>query len=62
MLLLAENIVYMWLLPVLAQIILPLLMLFVWMVSRTVGLTSRKSKEAEELLPRVSGQSAEKIA
>lgn len=44
----SEFIVYLWLLPVAAQIILPLAMLMVWSINKAFGKTAASKNEALE--------------
>lgn len=59
---LAENIVIFWLLPVLAQIVLPLCMLIGWMVGITVGLGRLRQGEVKQSESHLSERTAKKIA
>jgi hypothetical protein len=59
---LAENIVIFWLLPVLAQIVLPLFMLIGWMVGITIGLGPSRQREVEQSESHLPERTAKKNA
>ena len=48
--LLQENIVYLWLLPVVAQIVLPLSILVVWSIKQVLNIQFRKSTLSKSIV------------
>ncbi len=58
MTLLFQLIICLWLLPLAAQILLPLGMLVVWLVARMFGKKSSKQGSIETIVPRTANEAA----
>ena len=58
----SDLIVYIWMLPVVVQILLPLVMLVAWLINRLIGKISDRKQSVSETMGGVSSRPVEEAA